>query len=90
MLFKVSGDTDKLPDPRGPLCMEMPSSSVKSANKEVKQVIESEENCADWRKSSHYDTFSPELRYQIGKHAAENGVAAMWFYAEKLILKEVA
>ena len=42
--FKVSSDTTKLPDPRGPLSTTVPSSSIESANAEVERVIETEEN----------------------------------------------
>ena len=64
-----------------------PSSSIESANAEVKRVIETEES-SDRRKRGHCEKFSPELRFQIGKHAAENGVAAtMHFYAKKFVLK---
>ena len=64
----------------------MPSSSIESANTEVKRVIETESS--DRRKRGHYEKFSPELRFQIGKQAAENGlVALMHFYAKKFILK---
>ena len=58
--------TAKLPDPRGPLSMTVPSSSIESANAEVKRVIETEES-ADRQKRGHYEKFSPELRFQIGK-----------------------
>ena len=85
--FKSSSDT-KLPDPRGPLSTTVPSSSIAAANAEVKRVIETEEN-SDGRKRGHYEKFSTELKFQIGKHAAENGVAAtMRFYAKKFVLKE--
>ena len=84
--FKPSSDT-KLPDPRGPLSTTVPS-SIAAANAEVKRVIETKEN-SDGQKRGHYEKFSPELRFQIGKHAAENRVAAtMWFYAKKFVLKE--
>ena len=86
--FKASSDTTKLPDPRGPLSKTVPSSSIESANTEMKRVIETEES-SDRRKRGHYEKFSPELRFQIGKHAAENGVAAtMRFYAKKFVMKE--
>ena len=88
--FKASSDTTKLPDPRGPLSMTVPSSSIESANAEVKRVIETEES-SDRRKRGHCEKFSSELKFQIGKHAAENGVAAtMRFYAKKFLLKKVA
>ena len=40
--FKVSSDTTKLPDPRGPLSTTVPSLSIESASTEVKRVIETE------------------------------------------------
>ena len=33
--FKASGDTAKLPDPRGPLSTKVPSSAIESANAEL-------------------------------------------------------
>ena len=87
--FKASGDTAKLPDPRGPLSTKVPSSSIESANAKVKQVIESGKSSPDRQKRGCYEKFSPELKLQIGKRAAENGVAAtMRFYAKKFVLKE--
>ena len=86
--LKVSSDTTKLPDPCGPLPTTVPSSSIESANAEVKQVIETEES-SDRRKRGHCEKFSPEQRFQIGKHAAKNGVAeTMCFYAKKFVLNE--
>ena len=69
--------------------MKVLSSSIESANAEVKRVIETDaESGADRRKRGCYEKFSPELKFQIGKHAAENGVAAMMrFYAKKFVLK---
>ena len=68
--FKVSSDTTKLPDPRGPVCRNRREFSL--------------------TKKGHCEKFYPELRFQIGKHAAESGVAAMMhFYAiKKFLLKE--
>ena len=86
--LKASSDTTKLPDPCGPLPTTVPSSSIESANAEVKQVIETEES-SDRRKRGHCEKFSPERRFQIGKYAAKNGVAeTMRFYAKKFVLKE--
>ena len=39
LFFKASSDITKLPDPRGPLSMTVPSLSIESANAEVKRVI---------------------------------------------------
>ena len=83
--FKASSDTTKLPDSRSPLSIYecLPSLSIESTinitwyalagdeatiNAEVKRVIETEESSGR-RKRGHYG-------FQIGKHAAENGVAA--------------
>ena len=46
LYFKESSDTTncKLPDPRGPLSMTVPSPSMESANAEVKRVIKTEES----------------------------------------------
>ena len=78
-----SSDTTKLPNPRGPLSTIVLSSSIESANAEVKRVIygviETEES-SDWQKGGYYENLSTELRFQIGKHAAENGVAAMMHF----------
>ena len=50
--FNVSSDTTKLPDPRGPLSTTVLSSSIESANAEVKRVIETEKS-SDRRKRGH-------------------------------------
>ena len=75
-----SSDTTKLPNPHGPLSTIVLSSSIESANAEVKRVIygviETEES-SDRQKGGYYENLSTEPRFQIGKHAAENGVAAM-------------
>ena len=44
LYFKASSDTTKLPDPRGPLSTTVPSSSIESANAQVKRVIKTEES----------------------------------------------
>ena len=76
----LSSDTTKLPNPRGPLSMIVLSSSIESANAEVKRVIygviETDES-SDRQKGGYYENLSTELRFQIWKHAAENGVDAM-------------
>ena len=59
--FKVSSDTIKLPDPRGPQSTTVPSLSIESANAEVKRVIETEES-SDRRKRGHCEKFSPDFR----------------------------
>ena len=89
--FKASGDTAKLPNSHGPLSTKVPSSAIESANAEVKRVIETGERGADRRKRGCYDKFSPELKLQIRRRAAENRVAAtmrFYMYAKKFVLKE--
>ena len=44
LYFKASSDNTKLSDPNGPLSMTVPSSSIESANAEVKRVIKTEES----------------------------------------------
>ena len=61
MLFMVSSDTTKLPDPHGPLSTTVPSSSIQSANAEVKRVIETKES-SDRQKRGHYEKFCPDFR----------------------------
>ena len=94
--FKTSSDTAKLPGLCSPLSMTMPSSSIESANAEVKRVIEvnrvieSERNACRG-KGGHCEKFSPKLRLGIEKCTAVNRVAAMitvHSYAKRLALKE--
>ena len=83
--FNASSDITKLPDPCGPLSTTLPSSSIESANAEVKWAIETKES-SDRQKEATMRVFS---WFQIGKYTAENGVAAtMCFYAKKFVLKE--
>ena len=51
--FKVSSDTTRLPDPRGPLSTTVPSSYIESANAEVKRVIETEESSIDEKEATN-------------------------------------
>ena len=55
----------------------------------MKRAIKTQGSGAVRQKRGWYVKVSPELKFQIGKHAAENGVAAtMRFYAKKFVLKE--
>ena len=75
----------KLPDPRGPLSKLVPSSSIASANENVKSLLESKERTPNGRKGQHYTKISPEVKAEIGRRAAEHGVAAtIRFYIKKL------
>ena len=67
----------KLPDPLGPLSTAVPSSSIASANAEVRGVLEIEERTTLFfcRKRGPYIKVSAECKVQIGKRVAEQGVA---------------
>ena len=72
--FKPNGDTGAmLPDPQGPLAKQVPSTSIRSANKEVKDVVA---QGMEPTKRGAYTKFTPAQKAEIGKQAAEHGVAA--------------
>ena len=75
--FKAS-DT-KLPDPRGPLSKDVPSTAIAAANGEVKHVVELQRG----KTRGPYTKFTPEQKAEIGKRAAEHGVVATVRYYEK-------
>ena len=62
-----------LPNPSGPLSAEVPSSSIKSANKIVGPLLQSADP-ATCKKRGQYDVFTPEEKASIAKVAAESGV----------------
>ena len=89
------------PDPSGPLSERVPSSSIEAANNKVSELIanplesssESEIHPSQSKmKRKPYLILTPAQRYEIGKRAAENGIAAsLRYYARKyskLALKE--
>jgi len=61
----------------------VPSSSIVSANEKVRSVLESKERTQRGRKGQRYSKLSPELKAEIGRQAAEHGVAAL--YAKRLL-----
>ena len=61
-----------LPDPEGELSGKVPSSSILSANKEVRAVLNASKPRKRLRGS--YDSFTPEEKAKIAKKAIENGV----------------
>ena len=82
--FCSANDDRKLPDPRGPLSKTFPSSAIASATSEIKALTQSED-----RKRGQYAKLTPELRFEVGKQAAEHGVAAtIRYYSTKFNLKE--
>ena len=79
--FKPNGDTGAmLPDPRGPLAKQVPSTSITSASEEVKDVLA---QGTEPTKRGAYAKFTPAQKAGIGKRAAEHGVAATVRYFEK-------
>ena len=80
-LFKYFAKQNKtnLPDPTGALSREVPSSAIISAN-EVKKIApgsSSAENSAESKKRGPYSkSFPPQIKAEIGRYAAENGVAS--------------
>ena len=73
--FKAS-DT-KLPDPRGTLSKDVPSTAIAAANGEVKVELQR------GKTRGPYTKFTPEQKAEIGKRAAEHGVVATVRYYEK-------
>ena len=79
--FQTSHKSTTLPDPRGPLSRLVPSSSIVSANEKVKDLWKNKESTAG-RKGTRYLKISQELKAEIGRRAAEHGMAAtVRFYA---------
>ena len=62
-----------LPIPSGPLSAEVPSSSIKSANKIFGPLLQSADP-ATCKKRGQCDVFTPEEKASIAKVAAESGV----------------
>lgn len=80
------GETSRLPDPRGTLSKVIPSSSIAAANTEVEKCGQSNPAAG---KRKQYAKFTPEQRAEIGRRAAEHGVAStIRYYASQYSLKE--
>ncbi len=62
-------DVHNLPDPQGSLSSKVPSSSISSANEEVRAVLKSPAI-----RAKGYDRFTPEEKATIARGAKENGV----------------
>ena len=69
-----------LPDPHGPLCTTVPSSTIEAANGQVKEVL------AVPATRGSYFKLTQAQRFQVGKRAVEHGIAAMIRYFEKKYL----
>jgi len=84
-------------DPKGPLSKVLSSSAIKMVNDEVSKVQEKPGSSAVEsisNKRGKYLTLTPAQRFEVGKRAAEHGVAAALRYFEKkyphLALKETS
>ena len=71
--FTPQTRSECLPDPRGPLSREIPSSAITAANSEVKAILGNESK----KERGHYHKLSPEIKADLGKYASVNGVVAM-------------
>ncbi len=82
--FATSADT-VLPDPRGPLTRQIPSTAIASANGEVRQLLQAQQAAepVSATKRGSYVKFTPEQKAEVGKRAAEHGVAATVRYFGK-------
>ena len=84
-------------DPKGPLSKVLSSSAIKMVNDKVSKVQEKPGSSAVEsisNKRGKYLTLTPAQRFEVGKRAAEHGVAAALRYFEKkyphLALKETS
>ena len=60
----------QLPDPRGPLSTSVPSSAIEAANGQVAEVLTAP------AARGPYFKLTAAQRFQVGKRAAEHGIAA--------------
>ena len=94
-LYKYFSVKDKLPHPTGPLSLSLSLSAIVAGNRDVTKVMESEKektmkngmkNC----KRGEYAKYSPAVKIELVKYAAQHGVmTTIRHYAPKhLGLKE--
>ncbi len=72
-----------LPDPRGPLSRQVPSSATASANSLVTAVLQSpavQPVCTQSQRGQ-YTKLTPEQKAEVGKRAVEHGIASTILYA---------
>ena len=74
-----------LPDPTGALSREVPSSAIVSANNEVQTIASSSESSVSKKRSPYSKSFSPQVKAEIGRYAAENGVASTLRYTSDFL-----
>ena len=67
-----------LPDPGGELSRRIPSNAISSANRHVAEILKHTK-----RPRGKYNSYTPELRAEIGKVVSQIGikVAAIRFYS---------
>ena len=73
----MSKENLQLPDPRGPLCASVPSSAIEAANGQVAEVLTAP------AARGPYFKLTAAHRFQVGKRAAEHGIAASIRFFEK-------
>ena len=71
-LIKKSVPSSVLPNPEGPLSQHMPSSSIASANKEIKQLIDASSKKYSGTRGK-YVVYTEEEKLKIVKREAEMG-----------------
>ena len=69
---KPEGHRGCLPDPRGPLNKQVPSSSIEEANKEVDSCYKATDK---EKKHLSYNFATPKQKAKVGKYVTENGTA---------------
>ena len=73
-----------LPDPRGPLSRQVPSSAISAANSKVTAVLQQPPTTRQPKRGS-YAKFTPEQKADVGKRAAEHGIAStVRYYSKRL------
>ena len=92
-LYKFFQRDSALLKPCGPLSKVIPSSCIEAANKTVKDIVSlestvsmSDHSCEASTKKERgsYEQFTPEEKLQMGKRAAERGMASTIRYFQKL------
>ena len=71
-------DKTSLPDPRVSISMKVPSSAIASSNNEVQKIRTSLLASSESKKRCSYSkSFMPQIKAEMGRYTAENGVASM-------------
>ena len=68
--------SSKLLNPNGSLSNKIPSSTIAFVNSEVTKVYSSQESSGNGKRRGPYSEFTPQMKAQLGKYAAEHGVAS--------------